>query len=215
MGWGTWLSGDALFTGCVNSTVNELYKPVNGIFGQFTLSFEAMALNYNTHSTIAADTLSETQDRQDDRWRQTHLGRLLGHAMRRFDERVLHLMAGNEGVPLALANLASRDQISAAHVHITRHLALGGSRLTDLARAAGMSKQAMGDLVNQCTAWGLVQREPDPLDARARRVVFTPVGLAWLQAFKDAVAQAETEFREAVGKEVATVVALGLEAYAH
>jgi hypothetical protein len=29
------------------------------------------------------------------------------------------------------------------------------------------------------------------------------------------VAQAETEFREAVGKDVATVVALGLEAYAH
>lgn len=151
----------------------------------------------------------------DDRWRQTHLGRLLGHAMRRFDERVLFLMAGNEGVPLALANLASRDQISAAHVHITRHLALQGSRLTDLARAAGMSKQAMGDLVDQCTAWGLVQREPDPLDARARRVVFTPVGLAWLQAFKDAVAQAEAEFRAAVGKDVATVVALGLEAYAH
>lgn len=152
---------------------------------------------------------------QDDRWRQTHLGCLLGHAMRRFDERVLHLMAGNEGVPLALANLAARDQISAAHVHITRHLALEGSRLTELARAAGMSKQAMGDLVDQCAAWGLVQREPDPLDARARRVVFTPVGLAWLQAFKDAVAQAEQEFRNAVGPDVATVVALGLEAYAH
>jgi hypothetical protein len=42
----------------------------------------------------------------DERWRQTHLGRLLGHAMRRFDERVLTLMASNEGVPLALANLA-------------------------------------------------------------------------------------------------------------
>lgn len=153
-------------------------------------------------------------DLHDDRWRETHLGRLLGHAMRRFDERVLYLMAGNEGVPLALANLAARDQISAAHVHITRHLALEGSRLTDLARSAGMSKQAMGDLVDQCSAWGLVQRQPDPIDARARRVVFTPVGLAWLQAFKDAVAQAEAEFREAVGKDVATVVALGLEAYA-
>jgi hypothetical protein len=105
---------------------------------------------------------------QDERWRQTHLGRLLGHAMWRFDQRVLHLMAGNDGVPLALANLASRDQISAAHVHITRHLALDGSRLTDLARAAGMSKQAMGDLVDQCAAWGLVQREADPLDARAQ-----------------------------------------------
>ncbi len=151
----------------------------------------------------------------DDRWRQTHLGRLLGHAMRRFDERVLHLMAHNEGVPLALANLASRDQITAAHVHITRHLALEGSRLTDLAQAAGMSKQAMGDLVDQCAAWGLVQRQADLQDARAKRVVFTADGLAWLQAFKDAVAQAEAEFKEAVGHDVATVVALGLEAYAH
>jgi DNA-binding MarR family transcriptional regulator len=124
-------------------------------------------------------------------------------------------MAHNEGVPLALSNLAARDQISAAHVHITRHLAIEGSRLTDLAQAAGMSKQAMGDLVDQCTAWGLVQRQSDLQDARAKRVVFTADGLAWLQAFKDAVAQAEAEFRDAVGQDVATVVALGLEAYAH
>ena len=151
----------------------------------------------------------------DDRWRQSHLGRWLGHAMRRFDERVLQLMASNEGVPLALANLAARAQISAAHIHITRHLSLQGSRLTELAQAAGMSKQAMGNLVTQCEAWGLVRREDDPLDARAKQVVFTASGLAWLQAFEEAVAQAEREFREAVGDEVATVVMLGLEAYAH
>jgi DNA-binding MarR family transcriptional regulator len=77
-----------------------------------------------------------------------------------------------------------------------------------------MSKQAMGDLVDQCEAWGLVTREADPRDARARLVRFTPTGLAWLQAFRDAVAQAEQEFRAEVGTEVATVVAIGLEAYA-
>ena len=150
----------------------------------------------------------------DDRWRQSHLGRWLGHAMRRFDERVLQLMASNPGVPLALANLAAREQISAAHIHITRHLGLQGSRLTELAEAAGMTKQAMGKLVDQCEAWGLVRRAPDLLDARARRVCFTDTGLAWLQAFGDAVQQAQAEFREAVGDDVATVVALGLEAYA-
>ena len=156
----------------------------------------------------ALDTL------QDDRWRQSHIGRWLGHAMRRFDARVLELMARNEDVPLALANLAARAQVSAAHVHITRHLGLGGSRLTELAEAAGMSKQAMGVLVNQCEAWGLVRREADALDARAKRVVFTPDGLAWLRAFQVAVAQAEAELRAAVGDEVATVLAIGLEAYA-
>lgn len=147
-------------------------------------------------------------------WRQTHLGRLLGDSLRRFDARVLHLMANNVEVPLALSNLAARQQVSAAHIHVTRHLALGGSRLTQLAQSAAMSKQAMGDLVDQCAAWGLVTRKADPLDARARLVQFTPTGLAWLQAFSDAVIQAESEFSSAVGIDVATVVKLGLEAYA-
>jgi DNA-binding MarR family transcriptional regulator len=149
----------------------------------------------------------------DDRWRATHLGRLMGLALRRFDERVLHLMAHNPDVPLALSHLAARDQIGAAHIHITRHLALQGSRLTDLAASAGMSKQAMGDLVTQCEAWGLVRRDPEPKDARARRIVFTDTGLLWLEAFRLAVVQAEAEFRSQVGSDVATVVALGLEAY--
>jgi DNA-binding MarR family transcriptional regulator len=154
-------------------------------------------------------TFSHPQD-----WRQTHLGRLLGHAMRRFDARVLHLMANNDEVPLALSNLAARAQVSAAHIHITRHLSLQGSRLSELAVSAGMTKQAMGDLVTQCEAWGLVQRTPDPQDARARRIVFTETGLVWLRAFERAVAQAEAEFRQEVGSDVATVVSLGLEAYA-
>ena len=147
-------------------------------------------------------------------WRLTHLGRLMGNALRRFDERVLQLMASNTLVPLALSNLAARDQVGAAHIHITRHLGVNGSRLTDLATSAGMSKQAMGDLVTQCEAWGLVTREPDPHDRRARQVVFTASGMLWLEAFQRAVAQTEDEFREAVGLEVATVVTLGLEAYA-
>ena len=167
----------------------------------------------NDRSTPSSDSNPNLTAVLDDRWRETHLGRLLGHAMRRFDARVLSLMANNEQVPLALSNLAARDQISAAHIHITRHLSLQGSRLTDLAEAAGMTKQAMGNLVNQCEAWGLVRRENDSRDARARRVVFTQDGLAWLAAFQMAVAQAESEFKASVGLEIATVVALGLEAY--
>ena len=150
----------------------------------------------------------------DDRWRQTHLGRLLGHALRRFDARVLQLMAASSEAPLALSNLAARDKVGAAILHITRHVPLAGARLGELAHLAGMSKQAMGDLVDQAEAWGLVARTPDPADARARRIVFTESGLAWLAAFRAAVTQAEAEFRAAVGEEVATVVALGLEAYA-
>jgi DNA-binding MarR family transcriptional regulator len=99
-------------------------------------------------------------------------------------------------------------------VHITQHLGLEGSRLTELAARASVSKQAMGKLVDQCEAWDLVQRQSDPRDARACLVVFTPAGLNWLHAYQEAIIQAQAELRAAVGDEVATVMLLGLEAYA-
>jgi DNA-binding MarR family transcriptional regulator len=138
----------------------------------------------------------------------------MGVALRRFDERVLTLMAHHVDVPLALSNLAARAQVSAAHVHITRHLPLTGARLSELARSAGMSKQAMGDLVQQCESWGLVMRVPDAHDGRARRIEFTDTGRAWVRAFQLAVGQAQREFEQEVGSEVAAVIWLGLEAYA-
>ncbi|MDO9159348.1 MAG: helix-turn-helix domain-containing protein [Burkholderiaceae bacterium] len=147
-------------------------------------------------------------------WRLGHLGRHLGRALQRFDARVLDLMTADVDAPLALSNLAARRQIGAAHIHVMRHLPLAGERLTVLAQRADMSKQAMGDLLDQCVAWGLVERKADPHDRRARRVVFTHLGRQWLDAFGRAVAQAEQEFRALVGQDVATVVVLGLEAYA-
>ncbi len=149
----------------------------------------------------------------DQRWRDTHLGQLLAQALRRFDDRVLALVAQNAEVPLGLANLAARQQVGAAHLQITRHLALQGMRLTDLAARARMTKQAMGALVDQCEAWGLIERKRHARDGRAKWVAFTPLGLTWLEAFRQAVAQAEDELRQAVGNEVATVIAIGLEAY--
>ena len=149
----------------------------------------------------------------DDAWRHNHPGHWLRQALERFDARVLALMAHHPGVPLGLSNLAARGQVGAAHLHITRHLAPKGSRLTELAQRAGMTKQAMASLVTQCEAWGMVSRQHDPRDARARRVLFTPIGLAWLGAYQDATAQAAAEMRDAVGDAVSTVILIGLEAY--
>jgi DNA-binding MarR family transcriptional regulator len=157
---------------------------------------------------------SEPLSPPDSGWRATHVGRLLGESLRRFDTRVQTLMAHSEHAPLALSNLAARGKVSAAIVHITRHLELQGSRLTDLAQAAGMSKQAMATLVDECEAWGLVRREADSRDARAKTVIFTDTGLQWLAAFQAAVRQAQEELERDVGEQVARVIALGLEAYA-
>jgi DNA-binding MarR family transcriptional regulator len=157
--------------------------------------------------------MAEIPSPADESWRSAHLGHWLRLALARFDARVMECIAQHPGVPLGLSNLAARGQVSAAHIHITRHLPVAGARLTDLAAAAGMSKQAMGTLVTQCEAWGMVRREGHIGDGRAKRVVLTEAGLAWLAAYQEAVALAETELRAAVGNEVATVIALGLEAY--
>ena len=146
---------------------------------------------------------------------QRHIGHLLGDALRRFDAAVLVHMAHHVDLSLDLANLAARDQISAAHIHLTRHLPLEGARASHLALSAGMTKQSMSDILDQCEAWGLITRETDTRDKRAKWVRYTPRGEIWLQAFVDAVSKAEVQLRDEVGEEVATVIRLGLEAYSH
>ncbi|MET4631788.1 DNA-binding MarR family transcriptional regulator [Bradyrhizobium sp. I1.8.5] len=106
--------------------------------------------------------------------------------MRRFEARVLELMS-------ARGHVATRI----AHVGLTRKLDVEGTRLPELARRASMSKQAMGELVDQCAELGLLDQVSDPSDRRARIVMFTPAGLKWLDAFRDAVDIAEQEMRVA------------------
>jgi len=135
-------------------------------------------------------------------WRHSNIGRLLNNAVRRFESRVLELMAAR-----------GYGETRIAHVGLTRNLDIEGTRLTELARRASMSKQAMGELVDQCTELGLVAREADPHDRRARTVRFTPVGLEWLEAFRDAVDLAEGEMRRELGKATMDAIVQGLSAY--
>ena len=135
-------------------------------------------------------------------WRHANIGRLLNNAVRRFEARVLALMSEN-----------GHDRTRISHVNLTRNLDIDGTRLTELARRACMSKQAMGELVDQCVELGLVDRADDPEDRRARLVVFTPAGMTWLEAFRAAVDLAEAEMRAELGSDTTEVIARGLAAY--
>jgi len=130
------------------------------------------------------------------------MGRLLNNAVRRFEARVLELMSDR-----------GHDETRIAHVSLTRNLDVEGTRLTELARRASMSKQAMGELVDQCAELGLVDRIADSTDKRARIVMFTPAGLEWLDAFREAVDIAENEMRSELGKTAMDAILKGLAAY--
>lgn len=137
-----------------------------------------------------------------DQWRHDNIGRLLNNAVRRFEDRVLELMTA-----------AGYADTRISHVNLTRNLDRDGTRITELASRAGMTKQAMSELVEQCEGIGLVRREIDPADKRARIIHFTRLGLQWLEAFSRAVDRAEQEMRVELGQAKHDAVRNALKLY--
>jgi DNA-binding MarR family transcriptional regulator len=75
-----------------------------------------------------------------------------------------------------------------------------GSRLTELARGANMTPQAMGELVDELEEMGYVVRRPDPTDRRAKLIVLTKRGRDCLAAGIATVEGLEARITEIVGE---------------
>src|SRR5947209_13482354 len=56
------------------------------------------------------------------------------------------------------------DDLRPAHTAVFQHIAGGGSRLTDLAERAQITKQSMGYLVDYLEDRGYLERRADPTD---------------------------------------------------
>jgi DNA-binding MarR family transcriptional regulator len=69
-----------------------------------------------------------------------------------------------------------------AHSAVFAQIAPEGSRLTELARRANMSPQAMGELVDELEQLDYVVRRPDPTDRRAKLITLTKKGQACIAA---------------------------------
>jgi DNA-binding MarR family transcriptional regulator len=76
---------------------------------------------------------------------------------------------------LALQDAGFNDW-TLAQVRVFLRIAAAGSRLTDLADQAQVSKQSAGVLVDQLERLGYVRRVPDPTDGRARLIVIEERG---------------------------------------
>ena len=63
-----------------------------------------------------------------------------------------------------------------SHSAVFAQISPEGNRLTELARGANMSPQAMGELVDELEELGYVERRPDPTDRRAKLIALTPRG---------------------------------------
>jgi len=75
-----------------------------------------------------------------------------------------------------------------------------GSRLTDLARGANMTPQAMGELVDELEGLGYVVRRPDPTDRRAKLIVLTERGQECIAAGLATIDGLEQRLTEILGE---------------
>ncbi|SDR63743.1 DNA-binding transcriptional regulator, MarR family [Rhizobiales bacterium GAS113] len=135
-------------------------------------------------------------------WRLNNIGRRMNEALRIFEGRIIELLR-QEG----------HDELTVAHINLTRNLDEDGTRLVELARRATMTKQSMSELVDQVERIGLIAKRPDPSDGRAKLVCFTPRGFAWLEAFHRSLNIAESEMRETLGDTMVTLMIEQLAKY--
>ena len=77
-----------------------------------------------------------------------------------------------------------------------------GSRLTDLALSAGLTKQAVGEAVTELERLGYVVRVPDPHDGRAKIIQLTDRGMDAVIKGRRIFAEIEREWAEQIGPEL-------------
>src|SRR5688572_28974168 len=86
------------------------------------------------------------------------------------------------------------------HSAVFAQISLEGSRLTELARKANMTPQAMGELVDELVEMGYVVRRPDPADGRAKLIVLTKRGRAAVAAGRQTIEGLEEQVTEILGE---------------
>jgi len=91
-----------------------------------------------------------------------------------------------------------------AGMELLAQLSLSGISQSLLAERLGMSKQAVQQSIDQLVRLGLVRRDPDPVDKRAKYVVLTETGLYALEARRDAERDVERQWEKALGKKTVT-----------
>lgn len=103
----------------------------------------------------------------------------------------LHNRLADEGHP----------DIRPGHGCVFRFVDAEGSRLTELAERSGLTKQAVGEVVQDLERLGYVERAPHPTDGRAKIVRLTERGRDGARTAERIFADIEIRWGERVGDE--------------
>ena len=138
---------------------------------------------------------------------------LLGNMARKIDQNDLDAFRRMSlGQPLlevakdfhkrALARFSDygHSGLQRSHQAVFLYLEPSGARLTSLAGRASMTKQAMGQLVDEVERLGYVERRSDPTDGRAKIVCFTDAGREVVRAGTEIAREIQEEYASLIGR---------------
>jgi DNA-binding MarR family transcriptional regulator len=126
---------------------------------------------------------------EDDDPGEPNLALLCFIAYRAMENRVLQDLAA-----------AGFGDVTAAQGRVFARIDPDGTRVTDLAERAQVTKQTVGFLVDQLERTGYVRRVPDPRDARARLVQIAERGWAATEVARRTEAAVEAEWTHHLGR---------------
>lgn len=106
---------------------------------------------------------------------------------------------------------AGFGDITPAQGRLAARIGPSGTRLTDLAEQALITKQTAGHLVDQLERAGYVRRVPDPTDARARLVQMAERGQAVVALARTVEAEVEAEWTAHLGDPATAKLRAALE----
>lgn len=123
-------------------------------------------------------------------WRDENLGRFLLNAFRRFERDLLRRLRE-----------AGFANVRIVHLRVIRQMDMDGTRISVLAERAGVTKQAMSQLIAECVRLAFLRMEFDASDRRARIVRFTSHGAALIERARSIIVEIEAEFARILGQQ--------------
>lgn len=113
----------------------------------------------------------------------------------------LLLMARRDFVRRLQARMLAAGEPWHSSMLISSYLDSDGTRSGEIARRIGVSKQAVGRMVRDLEALGLLTQAPDPDDGRATRVRFTDAGLRYMVRMHRQIDAIERDYEALLGPE--------------
>ncbi len=98
-----------------------------------------------------------------------------------------------------MRDTSKESGLRTAHTMLLPHIDAEGTRPSVLAGRLGVTKQAVGQLVDELVEMGFLERVRDPADARARLVRFSKRGRKSVSTGLDVLEAMEAELSEKIG----------------